>query len=222
MSLILHIDTALPNASVCLSKDENIIAASHNEDLQSQASWLHVGINDMIKSSGFNISSLDAVSVCIGPGSYTGLRTGLSSAKGLCYALSVPLITVTTTEKLAFAVIEESVDLICPVIDARRMEVFTATYDKNLNEVKAPYALIVNEKSFDELLNGHYVLFCGNGTEKLISLIKHPNAAFSAGIADAKDMAPIAVGKFQKRDFAELAYTEPLYVKEFYSPPRKD
>ncbi len=222
MSLILHIDTALSAASVCLSKNDTVIAISYNENLQNQASWLHTGINELMKKSGIKISSLAAVSVCIGPGSYTGLRAGLSSAKGLCYALSIPLITVNTTEKMAMAVKEESVDLICPLIDARRMEVFTAIYDKNMAEIKAPYALIVNETSFDEWLNGHSILFCGNATEKLKPLIKHTNATFSISIADATHMVPIAIDKFHKRDFAELAYTEPLYVKEFYSPPRKD
>ena len=222
MSLILHIDTALSNSSVCLSNDEKILAITKNNEQQSHSSWLHIAISDFFKNSSYDISSLKAVSVCIGPGSYTGLRSGLSSAKGLCYALSVPLITVSTTQKIAFSVKEEATDLICPVIDARRMEVFTANYDKELNELKAPYAMIVDEKSFDNLLNEYQITFCGNGIDKLKPIIKHPNASFNPTISDATHMVAISTEKFKKNDFSELAYTEPLYIKEFYSPSRKD
>lgn len=221
MSLFLHIDTALSVASICLSKDKEVIAYLENEHQQGHAAWLHLAIDEMMKNAGFSIKDLEAVSVTIGPGSYTGLRVGLSSVKGLCYSLNIPLITITTTELLASAVKDEAEDLIIPVIDARRMEIYSAVYDKNLKEIKAPHSLIIDENSFEEILNEYKILFCGDGCKKLQTILRHENVTYSTKAANATHLAQLAFNRFNGNDFADLAYAEPLYVKEFYSSPRK-
>ncbi|MBK7291799.1 MAG: tRNA (adenosine(37)-N6)-threonylcarbamoyltransferase complex dimerization subunit type 1 TsaB [Chitinophagaceae bacterium] len=222
MSLLLHIDTALSVASVCLSNDKDSIALSVNENQQGHAAWLHQAIDEIMKSLGHSMKELDAVSVSIGPGSYTGLRVGLSSAKGLCYSLNIPLITIATTELIASAITQEAQDLICSVIDARRMEIYSAIYDKNLKEIKAPHSLIIDETSFVEFLNTHKILFCGDGCKKLQTILRHENVTYSSTAANATHLAQLAFNRFKGNDFADLAYAEPLYVKEFYSSPRKN
>jgi len=221
MSLLLNIDTALETGSVCLSANANIIDSRINHQQQDHAAWLHPAIDLLLKKNQVDIRELNAVAVTIGPGSYTGLRIGLSAAKGLCYALNIPLITVTTLEVLASVVVDEADELICPVIDARRMEIFTALYDKNLNRITEPGAMVVNEESFADILVNKKVLFCGNAIEKVRLLIKSPNALFLIKPATALELAPLANQRFTDRHFADLAYTEPLYLKEFYSPNRK-
>ncbi len=222
MSLLLHIDTALSVASICLSKDKEVIAYSENVHQQGHAAWLHPAIDEIMKSVGLSMKELYGVSVSIGPGSYTGLRVGLSSAKGFCYALNIPLITIATTELIASAITQEAQELICPVIDARRMEIYTAIYDKNLKEIKAPHSLIIDETSFAEFLNTHKILFCGDGCKKLQIILRHENVTYSSTTANATHLAQLAFNRFKRTDFADLAYAEPLYVKEFYSSPRKN
>src|SRR6266513_982784 len=131
MSLLLNIDTAIETASICLSKDGNVLHLSINENQKDHAAWLTVAIQEMMQNSGYQLNQLNAIAVTIGPGSYTGLRVGLSTAKGLCYVLKIPLLTIGTLEMMAFAAKQNPVDLLCPMIDARRMEVFTAVYDKD-------------------------------------------------------------------------------------------
>lgn len=222
MSLILNIDTALETASVCLSEDGNALQLSSSENQKDHASWLHTAIAELLQKSGYLIKDLQAVSVSIGPGSYTGLRVGLAAAKGFCYALNIPLITVNSLKIIAFAVKEEAIDIICPLIDARRMEVFTAVYDKDLREKISPHALLVDEKSFASFLLSGKVLFCGNGVKKLQPLISNSNALFSYTIADASHLAQLSYNCYNKKEFADLAYAEPLYIKEFYSAGRRD
>jgi tRNA threonylcarbamoyladenosine biosynthesis protein TsaB len=218
MSLIVNIDTALDIASVCLSKDGNVLQLSSNQDQKDHASWLHTEIAELLQKSGHSIKDLDAVAVSIGPGSYTGLRVGLAAAKGFCYALHIPLITVNSLTIIAFAVKDEAIDMICPLIDARRMEVFTAMYDKDLREKISPHAMVVDKKSFASLLLPGKVLFCGNGVKKLQTLISNSNALFSNTMADASHLARLSFNCYNNKEFADLAYAEPLYIKEFYSP----
>ena len=167
------------------------------------------------------MKDLDAVAVSVGPGSYTGLRVGLAAAKGFCYALNIPLITVNSLKIIAAAAKDETIDFICPLIDARRMEVFTALYDKDLQEKNAPHALIVDENSFASLLVSGKILFCGNGIRKLQPFISNSNAFFSHKMADASHLASLSFPCYCKNEFADLAYAEPLYIKEFYSAPGK-
>ena len=218
MSLILNIDTALDTASVCLSEDGNVLQLSSSENQKDHASWLHTAIAELLQKSGYVIKNLNAVAVSIGPGSYTGLRVGLAAAKGFCYALHIPLITVNSLKIIAFAVKDEAIDIICPLIDARRIEVFTAMYDKELGEKIPPHAMLVDEKSFASFLLQGKVLFCGNGVKKLRPLLSNSNAFFSNTMADASHLARLSLNCYNTKEFADLAYAEPLYIKEFYSP----
>ena len=151
MSLILNIDTALDTASVCIAKDGRSLGLAVNENQKDHAAWLHIAVNEILKKPSYSINQLEAVAVSIGPGSYTGLRIGLASAKGFCYALNIPLIAVTTLEIMALAVKEEATTLICPMVDARRMEVFSAIYEKDLGEKSPPQAMVIDENSFAPL-----------------------------------------------------------------------
>ncbi len=221
MSLILNIDTALDAASVCLAKDEEIIQLAFNENQKDHAAWIHNAIAEMLRNNNAAITQLEAVAVSIGPGSYTGLRVGLAAAKGLCFALHIPLIAVSTLKIVAYAVKQEATDLICPMIDARRMEVFTAVYDRYMQEIIPAHALIIDETSFASLLSSNEVLFCGNGSKKLQQLIKTSNAGFCDTPHNASHLSALSVTRFRNKEFVNLAYTEPLYIKEFYTPDRK-
>ena len=221
MSLILNIDTALETASICLSKDKNVLRLSINENQKDHAAWLSVAIQNMMRDSGYELNQLKAIAVTIGPGSYTGLRVGLSAAKGLCYALNLPLITIGTLEMMASAVKKEPVDLLCPMIDARRMEIFTAVYDKKLKEILTPQALIMEKNVFEDILQSNTILFFGNGSKKLQNLLNHPHAIFGAFTCNASHMISLADDRFMTLQFADLAYVEPLYLKEFFTPSRK-
>jgi tRNA threonylcarbamoyladenosine biosynthesis protein TsaB len=221
MSLILNIDTAVEIASVCLAEDREILELSINENQKDHAAWLTVTIQKMMDRSGHGLKQLKAIAVTIGPGSYTGLRVGLSAAKGLCYALDIPLITVGTFEMMAFAAKEKKADLFCPMIDARRMEVYTAVYDRTLREIKAPFSLIIDKNSFEDLLTANQVLFFGNGSDKLKEVLDHPHALFENIVFNASHMVSLAADRLMSMQFADLAYVEPFYLKEFFSPVRK-
>jgi tRNA threonylcarbamoyladenosine biosynthesis protein TsaB len=221
MSLLLNIDTALDSASVCLARDEEIISLAINENPKGHAAWLHSTVAAMLQRNDFTPNQLEGVAVSIGPGSYTGLRVGLAAAKGLCYALNIPLIAIDTLKVMALAVQDEAKELICPMIDARRMEVFAAVYDKLLGEKMKAAALIIDESSFEFLLAENKILFCGNGSKKLQALLNNKNATFSNNSSNASHLASLAQIWFNKREFADLAYAEPLYIKEFYAPIRK-
>jgi tRNA threonylcarbamoyladenosine biosynthesis protein TsaB len=217
MGLILYIDTSLDVASLALAQEHTLLAFAKNEQQNDHAAWIHTAIQQSLKEANKSPQDLDAIAVTIGPGSYTGLRVGLSTAKGLCYALQKPLITVPTLELIASTIKAPANARIIPMIDARRMEVFTATYNRDLQELKAPYALILDENSFLEELNQHQVIFCGNGAAKFQNSCQAPNAHFESTAATAVNMIPLGLKRFQTQIFADLAYSEPLYVKEFQS-----
>jgi tRNA threonylcarbamoyladenosine biosynthesis protein TsaB len=221
MALLLNIDTAEGIASVCLSDHAEVITIAVNEDQKDHAAWLHMAIQSILKDSGARLDDIKAIAVNIGPGSYTGLRIGLSATKGLCYALNIPLITIGSLKLIASAAKNENADLICPMIDARRMEVFTALYDNSLTEISPPEAIIINEMSFLSSLTEHKMVFCGSGSKKLQKIMTHSNALFISTKSSAANMPGLAHRSYVEKNFAELAYTEPLYIKEFYSPNRK-
>jgi len=218
VSLLLHIDTAVQSASVCLAKDENILATTINPSEKESAAWLHLAIQDILRQHNYTPNQLDAIAVSAGPGSYTGLRVGMATAKGLCYALNLPLISINTLQMMAAAFKEPSTDLLCPMIDARRMEVFTALFDWSLNEVMPPKNLILDEQSFAEPLQEHTISFFGNGSEKARPLLQHSHAMFVDVLANASDMVSLAAKKFAEGQFSDLAYSEPYYGKDFHSP----
>jgi tRNA threonylcarbamoyladenosine biosynthesis protein TsaB len=221
MSFILNIDTAVDVASVCLAKDSKALQLITNENQKDHATWLHPAIKELLHMNKLTMKDIEAVAVSIGPGSYTGLRVGLASAKGLCYAMNIPLITIGTLEMMAFAVKDEAADLICPLIDARRMEVFAAVYDKLLQLVIQPQVMLINENSFTELLASHKILFCGSGSKKLQTIISNNNTLFVNTIGNASHLAALSFNRFRKKEFTDLAYTGPLYLKEFYFSTRK-
>ena len=222
MSIILNIDTAIETSSVCLAKNEKSLGIKINPSQKDSASWLHVAINELMQEQKISMNKLGAVAVSAGPGSYTGLRVGMASAKGLCYALQKPLIAVNTLQMMAWAAQKEAVDFLCPMIDARRMEVFTAVFDKQLNLILPAGNIILNESSFQNILQQHSIIFFGNGSNKLEQLIHQPNAVFKKIEATAQSMIHLSWKKYEQQDFAGLAYTEPFYGKNFYSPANHD
>ena len=230
MPLLLNIDTATEHASVCLSRKEEVLGLAESTEQKNHASFVQPAIQQLIAKSGYQLQDIDAIAVTSGPGSYTGLRVGLASAKGICYALGKPLIMVNTLEVMAQAILShlQSVGqpinpstLLCPLIDARRMEVFTAMYTTFLKEIEPPYALIIDQHSFGPLLKNQPVIFSGNGQQKLKTLISHPNASFLNIQHNASHLAIRSLIAYHSKRFANLAYSEPLYVKEFFNPGKK-
>lgn len=218
MALILNIDTSVESGSVCISRDTEILAFDINENIREHAAWLHPAIQRLLNKTGLKGMDLEALAVSNGPGSYTGLRIGLSAAKGLCYAWKLPLITVGTLEMMACAINKEEADLFCPAIDARRMEIFTAVYDKSMMEIVKPMAMIVDNSSFSNLLSSNVIMFSGNGSKKLQAVLTDDHARFSTESATAVHLSKIAWRNFLQKKFADIAYAEPFYLKEFYTP----
>lgn len=218
MSLLLNIDTAIQTASVCLSKEGKSLGVKVNPTQKDHAAWLNAAIQELLQEYGYSLGNVAAVAVSAGPGSYTGLRVGMATAKGLCYALKIPLITVSTLKMMAAAASHVTTDLICPMIDARRMEVFYAVFNRNLIEIISPQNSILAENSFQELLQKNTITFFGNGSNKLQNLIKSNQAHFEEIEVTAAHMSELSFQCLQEGNFADLAYSEPYYGKEFYSP----
>jgi len=222
---ILSIETSTTVCSVAITTDGNTLASQKLYLEKSHSTLLTVVIEQIMKQVGIEMAELDAIAVSKGPGSYTGLRIGVSTAKGLCYALDKPLIAVNTLHAMANEVNlhNHSQDLLCPMIDARRMEVYTALYDGELNELKKTSAKILEENSFHETLMHNQVLFFGNGAEKFITLKKDvPNAVFIDRITpSAWSVGHLAHQAFLKSDFEDVAYFEPYYLKDFVATKPK-
>lgn len=246
MSLILALETATPVCSVALSRNGEILSLRESSMPNAHSSMLTLLIEELFLEAGLSYSDLDAVAVSMGPGSYTGLRIGVASAKGLCYALDKPLIAVPTLEAMAVGMREQGrgsrdegresqienrnrskaelggakskIDnLFCPMIDARRMEVYCAVYDTNVKEIQATDAVVVNEDSFRQLLEEHVILFAGTGADKCKTLFLHnPNTLFLENFhASASYMIPLAEKRYHESQFENLAYFEPYYLKDF-------
>ncbi len=213
---ILNIETATTNCSVSLSKDGKTIVLKEDYDKNySHAERLHVYIDDVLKEANISSDELEAIAVSKGPGSYTGLRIGVSAAKGLCYALDKPLISVSTLEALAHQVTCDE-GVIVSMLDARRMEVYAAVFDADYNQIKATDAQILDENAFQDYLEEGKVYFIGNGVEKAKTLIKHPNAIFIDGkLPSANEMSHLAYNKHKISDLEDVAYFEPYYLKDF-------
>lgn len=220
VSLILNIDTAVETASLCLAENGVAISVKSNPTQKDHAAWLQPAIASMFKEASVSINDLDGVAVSAGPGSYTGLRVGMASAKGLCFAGNKPLVLVSTLQMMAAGAATGGNELLCPLIDARRMEVFTAIYDQVLNELLTPHNCILSEDYFDAWLQ-QPVIFFGNGSSKLKGLVSHSNAIFKQIEITAEQMADLSYQRYKQEAFADLAYSEPLYGKEFYSPALK-
>lgn len=215
-SLILNIETATTNCSVSLAKDGDTIALLEEDDKNySHSERLHVYINDVLVKANVSLKEIDAVAVSKGPGSYTGLRIGVSAAKGLCFSLNIPLISVHTLEALSHQVnIDDG--FIVPMLDARRMEVYSSIYNHNHETVRGTEAQILDENSFQDLLNQNEVYFIGSGVEKTKELIQHKNARFIDGkLPSANEMSVLSYYKYKKSDIENVAYFEPYYLKDF-------
>jgi tRNA threonylcarbamoyladenosine biosynthesis protein TsaB len=220
MGLILNIDTATDVAAVGFADENNIIAAQTSEDQKNHAAFVQSAISRLLKSHQLSLQDIDAVAVVNGPGSYTGLRVGLASAKGLCYALNKPLILLNTLEVMALASINMYPDknaLHCPMIDARRMEVFTAVFNSEMQPLLPPQPMILTINSFNNFLQYEKVVFSGSGQQKFESIIKHSNAVFSKVRYTIEQVNSLAQRNFNSKKFADLAYSEPFYLKNFYT-----
>ncbi len=220
MALILNIDTATPAASICLSDNGRPLRVKHNDNQMDHAAWLHVAIDELMTQGGRELSHLDAVAVTSGPGSYTGLRVAMSTAKGFCYALGIPLIAENTLTLMAFAAREQGADSGCllgPMIDARRMEVFTALYTQELEPLISPGAMVLDEQSFSAYLASRDILFFGNGTQKWAGVSKSPRVHIIEISMHAGYLGILSYEKWNKRDFTDIVYSEPAYTKDFYT-----
>ncbi|WP_299059358.1 tRNA (adenosine(37)-N6)-threonylcarbamoyltransferase complex dimerization subunit type 1 TsaB [uncultured Polaribacter sp.] len=222
MAFILNIETATKNCSVSIAKEGKIIALKElNNGNYSHAEVLHPFIVDVLKTANINSDKIDAVAVSKGPGSYTGLRIGVSAAKGLCFAFNKPLIAVDTLKSLSTSI---SIDkgTIVAMLDARRMEVYAAVFDKNHQQIEETKAKIIDESSFAEYLEAGTVYFLGDGAQKCKEVITHKNAVFvDDKFPSAKEMANLSFNKYKKNDIENVAYFEPFYLKDFVAIPEK-
>lgn len=222
MVYILNIETATKNCSVSISKNGELLAIKElNNGNYSHAEVLHSFIKDVITQAKITLQELSAIAVSKGPGSYTGLRIGVSAAKGLCFSLDIPLISIHTLESLAHTVTNIKGNIV-PMIDARRMEVYAAVYNDKYSQERAIEAEIITEVSFSKYLENGTVYFVGDGVEKCKSTIKHKNAEFVDGkFPSANEMCTLAYAKYKKNDIEDVAYFEPFYLKDFIVVPQK-
>ncbi|MGZ3873080.1 MAG: tRNA (adenosine(37)-N6)-threonylcarbamoyltransferase complex dimerization subunit type 1 TsaB [Mucilaginibacter sp.] len=223
MSLILQIETATTSCSVALAKDGSILGFKEVNARNLHAEVITRFIEEIVAGAGFRYADLDAIAVSCGPGSYTGLRIGISTAKGLCFALDKPLIAVETLEAMAHGIVRingyNAGDnlLLCPMIDARRMEVYAAVFTTAGGLVKETSAIIIDENSFGDLLKENKMLFFGDGAGKCAAILgENPNALFVTDFVNSATwLTQKAAEKFNKQEFEDVAYFEPYYLKDF-------
>lgn len=223
--IILHIETSTNVCSVAVSENLNCVFSVSNTDGMNHAALLSLFIKDALDFLKAENKKPDAIAVSSGPGSYTGLRIGVSTAKGLCYGLEIPLIAVSTLEVMTMAAIAhigKTEAIFCPMIDARRMEVYAAFYEANMNLVREISADIIDNESYGEILSEKAVYFFGNGADKCKTTITHPNALFIDNIVPlAENMITLAVKAYEANKFVDVAYFEPFYLKEFHTTAKK-
>ena len=234
MALLLHIETSTAVCSVALGKDGKLLALKENKEGMKHASLLTIFIEEILKENNLSTADLDGVAISMGPGSYTGLRIGVSTAKGLCFGANIPLLAVSTLQAMTKSLQEDGKGLdalnerekayFCPMIDARRMEVYTAFYN-NSNELKREISAdIIDENSFSEELKTREIVFFGDGSGKCKDVIKSENALFLDDLTpSASGMVELAELKFNNEDFEDVAYFEPFYLKDFVATtPKKN
>jgi tRNA threonylcarbamoyladenosine biosynthesis protein TsaB len=223
MALILNLESATTNCSVSLARDGKLIALKeHDTPKYSHAEQLHVFIQEVLASVSLKMNDLDAVAVSKGPGSYTGLRIGVSAAKGLCFALNIPLIAIPTLSNLAMKATDTGFDFVIPVLDARRMEVYSAVFDNGLNQVRDTRAEIIDQDSFQEYIPKGKILILGSGAEKCKEPLVGVNVAFDTKVVpSSKEMCLASFDKFNKNEFEDVAYFEPYYLKDFILQNKK-
>lgn len=217
MHLILSLESSTAVCSVAIHNDGMLVDSIFISEPRAASARLLVEANELLKKNSIKPKDLAAIAISSGPGSYTGLRISTSAAKGLCYALNLPLIAINSLGALAHEAKKTiHANLYCPMIDARRMEVYTMLLDENLNQVLPTEAKILSANSFEKELNSNKTAFFGDGSEKLKPLINHPNAIFVGDVhPQAKELGELAFGKFKKNQFEDVANFEPMYLKEF-------
>jgi len=230
MALILNLETSTTVCSVSLAKDGQLLAVKEQNGDYSHAENLTLFIEDVIQQADVKLSDVDAIAVSKGPGSYTGLRIGVSTAKGLCYSLNKPLIAISTLQHISLSISEDPQfhvsglrSLYCPMLDARRMEVYCAMFDSLNNEIRPITAEIVDEHSFSDLLNKQVIYFFGDGAAKCKSVLSaNENAIFIDDIfPSAKNMLSLSEQAFVNKEFEDVAYFEPFYLKDFVAGKKK-
>lgn len=226
MSLLLVIDTATEIARIALLQNDQVLCMRTNNDAREHASFVQPAIDAICRETNHSLSQLAGVVVVNGPGSYTGLRVGLSSAKGICFALQIPLFTVNTLQIMAAGSIRNWKEagntilpeqVFCPMIDARRMEVFTAIYSSDLQIVLSPRAVILNEPEGIALINKKNIIYSGSGSAKLGKLLPGNTLCFPACMYTMEDLAQLAFEVFMSGNITDLAYSEPIYIKDFHN-----
>lgn len=228
MTCIIGIETSTEVCSVALYSKNNKITIREQNTQNVHGELLTEFIKQLMDESNLGPNDIEAVSVSQGPGSYTGLRIGVSVAKGLCYAAGIPLIAISSLKIIARSVQQNHNELfkeeflICPMIDARRNEVFTCLYDKKLNIIEDTTSKILEAETFDKYLKQNKIIFCGNGAEKCMKIISHTNAKFIKDGSSAEYLVQLALIEFENKNFQDLAYFEPFYLKDFIAIPPKN
>lgn len=219
MALILSLETATTNCSVALSKDGKIVSTRSINSGFSHSEKINIFIEQVIQEAGVFLKDLDALAVSIGPGSYTGLRIGLSSAKGLCFGLDIPLIAVSTLEGMAVGIKALPKELIIPMIDARRMEAYCAVYDEHHKLISQPEAIVIDENFYERFKNDSHLVLAGDGADKCISLFEDDYAirVIPHYFPTAENISIVAHQKFAVKDFENVSLIEPFYLKEYSS-----
>ncbi|MEY4380927.1 MAG: hypothetical protein RJA92_307 [Bacteroidota bacterium] len=220
MATFLLIYTATANASVCIVKDGEVLGSLETSDQKSHASFIQPAIESLCKQTGTALNTIDAIGISLGPGSYTGLRVGMATAKGIAYATGKPLIGINTLQIIAAAAMSKHPShngSICSLLDARRMEVFTGIYAHTLEPLTSSTALILDAQSFENELEKSPILFVGDGAQKFKEICSHDSAIFDISLTySALDMIELTEKAFVLADFLDLAYSEPLYIKAFH------
>lgn len=222
MGMIINLETATTNCSVSIARNgEVIVLKEDNSPNYSHSEQLHIFIQEALKEASLSFKDISAIAVSKGPGSYTGLRIGVSAAKGLCFSLDLPLISVPTLESLAQQGRDKKFDFIIPLLDARRMEVYSTVFDADGNNIRETRAEIIQEESFLEYAQKGKVLLIGDGAEKCKALLEHPNFSYESALPTAKELGMISYKKFKASEFENVAYFEPYYLKDFMLQSKK-
>ncbi|MFD2588479.1 tRNA (adenosine(37)-N6)-threonylcarbamoyltransferase complex dimerization subunit type 1 TsaB [Croceitalea marina] len=223
MAKIINLETATTNCSVSISVDGKLVSVKEeNTPNYSHSEQLHIFIKEALEEASFSFSDIDAIAVSKGPGSYTGLRIGVSAAKGLCFSLDLPLISVPTLESMANQLHIEPNEIVIPVLDARRMEVYSCVFDDAYHEIRETKAEIIDENSFAHYSGFKKVHIIGSGAEKCQEVLSHSNFQFyKEAFPSSREMAKLAQKKFKANDFEDVAYFEPYYLKDFILQTKK-
>lgn len=223
MAIVLNLETATTNCSVSIGSDGKVIAlVEQNTAAFSHAEQLHVFIEEALKIATLSFHDLDAIAVSRGPGSYTGLRIGVSAAKGLCFSLGIPLISIGTLESIAHQLKVNSNEILIPVLDARRMEVYSAVYNNRHQQIRPIKAEIIDALSFSDYLDKERVHLLGDGALKCKSILTDEKFTFHTKvIPSAKEMVQLSFVKFKAGHFEDVAYFEPFYLKDFVLQTKK-